>query len=132
MSTRTLEINEIVNRGGIVGGSEEVPQFRLVKLDNDGKVVLCGEGERAEGVSRTKAGVGEEIRYMELGTAPVSTAVASSFERLDNIMSDSNGRAVKATGSGSYILGHLEEDAKGDNKLCSAWINCKDVTVVGS
>lgn len=78
-------------------------QFRAVKLDGSGNVVLCGAGERALAMLQNKPILGEsaEIDMDGITKAEAGAAYAVNVQ----LMSDANGRLITAT-SGNRVVAH--------------------------
>jgi len=92
-------------------------QFRFVKLNASGQVVLAGDGEWAIGVLQNKptaAGQGATVAI-----SGISKAVAGGTLTPGNaVASDAQGRAIRA-GTGDYILGVALESATAAGQVVS-------------
>ena len=86
-------------------------QYRFVKIDSNGQIVLCGSGQHSIGVLQDKPGLeggltniaGEPGSVCSPGDI-TKVACGGSFNAGGDIMSDANGNCVAAT-SGSFVLG---------------------------
>ena len=79
-------------------------QYKIVKLNASGQVVLAGSGELAIGVLQNKPNSGEAAQVRIFGLTRMIFAIAGP-EPGDRIMSDASGLGVTATGAGILAIG---------------------------
>lgn len=88
--------------GLIATSSLAAKQYCGVKLDSNGQIVICGDGESALGVLQDTPGAGEIGRVMTLGVtfAKAGDAITAG----SNVAMDANGEFVTA-GGGDAVIG---------------------------
>ena len=79
-------------------------QYKIVKLNASGQVVLSGAGELAIGVLQNKPGDGEAAQIRIFGLSRVISK-GSNAEPGNALHSDANGFAVTTGGAGTIAIG---------------------------
>jgi len=93
-------------------------QYKIVKLNASGQVVLSGAGELAIGVLQNKPGSGEAAQVRIFGLTRMLTK-GSNAEPGDNIFSDATGFGVTTGSAGQMAIGQafgtwsIEEEVQG-------------------
>lgn len=92
-------------------------QNRFAKLDTDTQAIKCGNTEEAIGVFYNDVDTAGQGAAIAIGPiVRVCAGAAISTTGVD-VMSDANGKAVTATGSGSFKLGKNLDIASGDGHI---------------
>ncbi len=88
--------------------------YHLVKLNNDGTIVLCGADERAIGVLDGKPRVGESVAVNVLGTSKV--VVGGAVNIGDYLVSNANGQVITRTNE-TNVIGIALENASNAGEI---------------
>lgn len=87
------------------GASQASNQFKLMKLDSAGDVVLCGDGEQAIGVLLNAPASGAAAEVASLSRGRVKAKSAGALATIGTrLASDASGLLVAAA-QGDYVLG---------------------------
>jgi len=102
-------------------------QYKFVKLDANGNVVLCSAaGERPYGVLQNKPNTGETavVRIMGVTKIVVSAAIATPNQiATDNAgLAKAASRLVQATGNASNVAGFLRRASGGANEITTMFV----------
>ena len=95
--------------GTLLAGEDlSAKQFYFVKIDSNGAVALCGNGEAGMGVleNAPESGYAAEVLVNGIARVYAGAAVTKGYQ----VAADATGRAVRAT-TGEYILGTAIEAA---------------------
>lgn len=108
--------------------SAEANQYKFVKLDANGEVVLCtAAGESAIGVLQNRPKLGEQATVRAVGVSKVQADAA--LNEGDRIATSADAQAkaasalVQATGAASNVLGIALTAPSAAGVLFSAYIN---------
>lgn len=96
-------------------------QFYFVKVNNAGKIVLCGDGEAAIGVLYDAPDAADQACQVAIGEV-VMVAAGAAIAAGAQVACDATGRAATAT-SGEIILGVALEAAAAATELVPVLFN---------
>lgn len=105
-------MSQQINLGKITlkaGDDLSTKMYHIVKLDNNGNVVLCGAGERAIGILDGKPKLGESVAVNILGTSKV--VVGGAINIGSYVVSNNNGQAIERTNESNVIGIALESSS---------------------
>lgn len=89
----------------VAGADLRSHQYKFVKLNSTGKVVLCDTaGERAFGILENKPRNGQSARVRVEGVSKVLVAASQTITHGTRLTTDANGRAAAAA-TGNNVLG---------------------------
>ncbi len=91
--------------------------YHLVKLDNDGDLILCGNNEISIGVLDGKPNVGENVSVIILGTSKIVSGGEINVGSL--VISNEQGKVIKLPPqNGVYnVIGVALQQSNGDGEI---------------
>lgn len=107
-----IELPGFVDGSRLAGADLSAKQYTFVKVDSDGDVVACGDGELAYGILQNAPEQGDVASVMVIGISPIKLGANQTNAGI-SISSDTNGEAV-ATADTKYCTGILLEAGSED------------------
>lgn len=100
------------------GADLSASQYCFVTVDSNGKVVLTGDGAKADGVLQDDPDTSTETACVAIAGVTKMKAGAAVTAG-DSIASDSTGRGITAATTGDVVMGKALTGASGANALFS-------------
>jgi len=98
------------------GADHSSNQFKLVKLNSSGQVVLAGDGEQAIGILQDKQSTTGSPCNVEIGPARTKVMAGAAGTNGGPFACNASGKAVDAI-TGEAILGYFTETPGGDGEI---------------
>ena len=93
-------------------------QFHAVAVDGNGQAALAGNGAQIAGVLQNKPEqLGDPCTLVQTGITKMKSGAAVTQGA--EVMSDADGEAIAATGSGNRVIGTALEAASGPDEIIS-------------
>jgi hypothetical protein len=106
--------NPVLVKSFDAGADLSASQFKVLKFDGSGNVVLCGLGENACGVLQNKPASGGAADAMLLGVSRALSGAA--FAAGAKLACDASGRLIGAA-SGQHVVAIAQSAASGANEI---------------